>query len=57
MSTLEKIFLGLLAAAPAIAPVFIHSPQGLLVLNASETLLAGVLSEFAPKPPAAPPAA
>jgi len=27
----------------------VHSPKGLLVLNASENLLAGVLGEFAPK--------
>jgi len=49
MTIFEKILLGLLSAAPTTATVFVHSSQGLLVLNASENLLAGVLSEFSPK--------
>ncbi|MDP9024314.1 MAG: hypothetical protein M3N13_02915 [Candidatus Eremiobacteraeota bacterium] len=49
MNAFEKLFLGFLDAAPAVVPIFVHSPQGLLVLNASEILLAGVLARFAPK--------
>jgi hypothetical protein len=53
MSTLEKILLGLIAGASTAAPIFVHSPQGILVLNASENLLAGILGEFGPKAPTA----
>jgi hypothetical protein len=49
MTNLEKILLGILAGAATTAPIFVHSPQGLLVLNASENLLAGILAQFAPK--------
>ena len=52
MTNLEKLLLGLLAGAATDAPIFVHSPQGLLILNASEGLLAGILSEFTPKPTA-----
>jgi hypothetical protein len=55
MTTLEKIILGLLAGAEADAPVFVGSTKGMLILNASEILLAGILAAFAPKAPAAPP--
>ena len=48
LSTLEKILLGLLAAAPITVPIFIHSTQGLMIFNASEILVASVLQEFAP---------
>lgn len=50
MNAFEKILLGLISVAPAVTPIFVHSAQGLLVLNASETVLAGVLAQFAPKP-------
>jgi|HubBroStandDraft_2_1064218.scaffolds.fasta_scaffold762643_2 hypothetical protein len=50
MSTFEKIILAMLAASETLAPVFIHSGQGSLVLNASETLLAQLLVEFTPAP-------
>ena len=54
MNAFEKILLGLLSAAPATAPVFIHSDKGYAIFNASEAVLAGVLAQFAPKtPPAA----
>lgn len=59
MNSLEKILLGILSAAPAAAPIFIHSANGMAIFNVSETLFASILAEFAPKPaaPAAPPAA
>jgi len=41
MTLFEKILLGLLSGAPSTATIFVHSPKGLLVLNASEDLLAG----------------
>lgn len=56
MNAFEKLMLGLLGSASAVAPVFVHSEQGTLILNASEIVLANVLSQYAPKPPAAPPA-
>lgn len=49
MNTLETIFLGLLEGAEAEAPIFIHSTQGSLILNASETLLGSVISMLAAK--------
>ena len=52
LSVLEKILLGLLAAAPLTVPIFVHSQQGLMILNASEILVASILQEFAPKPAA-----
>jgi hypothetical protein len=59
MNPFEKVLLGLLAGAIADAPLFVGTPQGILILNASEALLAGILAQFAPKPaaPVAPPAA
>jgi hypothetical protein len=57
MSVFEKLILGLLTAATAEAPIFIHTPQGIAVFNASEILLASILAQFAPKPVAAPVAA
>lgn len=52
MNTFEKVVLGLLAAAPAEAPLFVKSPQGMLILGASEVLLSSILAQFAPKPAA-----
>jgi hypothetical protein len=49
MNAFEKIMLALLATATAEAPVFIHSQQGMLVLNAGETLLANILAAFPAK--------
>lgn len=46
MNAFEKIILGLLAAAPSTLPVFVHSTQGLVIANASETLLASILEQF-----------
>lgn len=51
MNAFEKFLLGLLSAAPAVGPVFIHSPQGSMIFNASEALIAGVAAQFAPKQP------
>lgn len=54
MNFFERLILGLLSAAPAVVPIFVHSPHGIVVANASEALLAGVLQQFAPTaPPAA----
>jgi hypothetical protein len=54
MNAFENIAMGLLQAAEIEAPLFIKSTQGTLILNASEVLLASILSRFAPAPPAAP---
>jgi hypothetical protein len=55
MNPFEKILLGLLTAVPTVAPVFVHTGQGILILNASETLLAGILAQFAAPVVPAPP--
>jgi hypothetical protein len=47
MNNFEKLLLGLLAAVPSTVPVFIHSPHGIAIANASEILLASVLQQFA----------
>jgi hypothetical protein len=52
MNAFENIVIGLLQAAEIEAPLFIKSPQGSLILNASETLLASILARFAPQTPA-----
>lgn len=61
MNPFEKILLGILSAAPSTIPVFVHSPQGIAIVNASEILLAAILAQFhnpaPPAPPANPPAA
>jgi len=57
MNAFENVVIGLLQGAEIDAPLFVKSPQGNLILNASETLLASVLARFAqPSNPApAPP--
>lgn len=57
MNAFENILIGLLQGAEATAPVFVHSQQGLLILNASETVLAAVLARFSPPATLAPPPA
>jgi hypothetical protein len=52
MNNFEKLLLGLLAAVPSTVPVFIHSPHGIAIANASEILLASVLQQFAAQPAA-----
>jgi len=54
MNAFENIAIGLLQAAEIEAPLFIKSPQGTLILNASEVLLASILSRFVPAQPAVP---
>lgn len=53
MNAFEKVLLGLISAAPAVTPIFVHSSQGLLIMNASEVLLASILSQFNKTPVAA----
>lgn len=50
MNAFEKVLLGLLEGAEVAAPIFVHSSQGSLILNASEAVLAGMLQQFAPTP-------
>lgn len=57
MTPLEKVLLGLVQGAASDAPLFVHSAQGTLILNASEGLLAGILAQFVPAPAVATPAA
>jgi hypothetical protein len=52
MNAFENVVIGLLEAAEIEAPLFIKSPQGSLILNASETLLASILARFVPAAPA-----
>ena len=52
MNAFENIVIGLLQAAEIEAPLFVKSPKGMLILNASEILLASILARFAPAPPA-----
>ena len=54
MNTFENILVGLLQGTEATVPIFVHSPQGILILNASETILASILLRFAPAAPAVP---
>jgi hypothetical protein len=54
MNAFENVILGLLQGVEMDAPLFIKSPHGNLILNASENILASVLGRFAP--PAVPPA-
>jgi hypothetical protein len=54
MNAFENIAIGLLQAGEVEAPLFITSPQGTLILNASEVLLASILARFAPAQPAVP---
>jgi hypothetical protein len=54
MNAFENIAIGLLEAAEIEAPLFIKSPQGTLILNASEVLLASILARFVSAPPAVP---
>jgi hypothetical protein len=54
MNAFENIAIGLLQAAEVEVPLFIKSPQGTLILNASEVLLASILARFVPAQPAAP---
>jgi hypothetical protein len=51
MNAFENIAIGLLQATEIEAPLFIKSPQGTLILNASEVLLASILARFAPAQP------
>ena len=43
MNTFENILAGLLQGTEATVPIFVHSPEGILILNASETILASIL--------------
>jgi hypothetical protein len=57
MSTFEKILLAIATTAEAELPIFVHSNQGLMILNAGETLLGNILQAFAPAPAAPTPTA
>ncbi len=52
MNAFENVVVGLLQGVEVDAPLFIKSPQGSLILNASEALLASVLARFVPAAPA-----
>lgn len=54
MNAIEKILFAVLATAAQDAPIFIHSTQGTVILNASEILLANLIAAFGPKPTPAP---
>lgn len=50
LTDFEKVLLGLVAAAPSVLPVVVHSTRGILIANASEALFASVVQQFTPKP-------
>ena len=52
MNAFENFAIGLLQAAEIEAPLFVKSPQGMLILNASEVLLASILARFSTTQPA-----
>ena len=55
MNEIEKLFFALLAAAETLLPAVIHSKQGIILLNASESAVAaGIAVATAPKTPATP---
>lgn len=49
MNTFEKILLDILKGGEIAAPIFIHSPGGIALLNASEEGLAALLAHFGKK--------
>jgi hypothetical protein len=55
MNEFEKILLGfakaVATAAPAVAPIFIHSQRGVLIFNASEALTQAAVQQFTPAAP------
>lgn len=59
----ENLFVTLLAAAESVVPIFVHSKQGVLVLNATEPIFNAALAQIttnaqaASTPPPAAPAA
>jgi hypothetical protein len=52
MNAFENIAIGLLQAAEIEAPLFVKSPHGTVILNASEVLLASILARFSTAQPA-----
>ena len=52
MNAFENIAIGLLQAAEIEAPLFVKSPNGTVILNASEVLLASILARFSAAHPA-----
>ena len=54
MNFFERLALGMIASAEQTAPLFVHSSQGTLILNASEVLLGNLLTALQSKAPAAP---
>lgn len=57
MNSFEKFLLGFAKAAaiaaPSVAPIFIHSNQGILIFNASEALTGAFVQQFTPGNPTA----
>jgi hypothetical protein len=51
LSVFESIGVALVETAAEDAPIFVHSPQGVLILNASENLLTNILQQFQAKTP------
>lgn len=49
LSSIEKVFLGIVATVPAGLPVFVHSTNGILLANVGEALFSNILQQFAPK--------
>ena len=49
INTFEKILLDVLKGGEIAAPIFIHSPGGIAILNASEEGLAALLGQFGKK--------
>ncbi len=49
MNEFEKAFLKVLQVEQAVQPIFVQSPQGTLLFNASVALTAALVALFAPK--------
>jgi hypothetical protein len=57
MNAFEKFLLtfakAVVVAAPNVAPIFIHSAQGVAIFNVSEALSGALLQQFTPGAPTA----
>lgn len=51
MKAFEAIMLALLATAAKDAPIFVHSTQGIAILNTSTDFLGAVIQQFATPAP------
>lgn len=55
LNPFEKIIFAIVATAASTVPLFVHSTNGMILVNAGENLIAALLAEFqaVPVPPPA----